>query len=70
VWKPRADAFVTAVSYHGKHRKRRPGVHKNRRSSETLLWEREQLIPEQPAWMSTDLYVELAKMRQGLEGAN
>lgn len=53
-------------SRHGKHRQRRPGAHKGRNSPETLRWEREYLVPKRPAWMSEQIYVRLAQLRQEL----
>jgi hypothetical protein len=54
---------------HGKHRKRRRGVHKHRRSPETFLWNREHLIPARPRWMPVETYRALAKLRKELEAA-
>jgi hypothetical protein len=51
---------------HGKHRKRRPGVHKRSTSPETQVWNTEQLIPERPAWMDRELYCKLADLRRSL----
>jgi hypothetical protein len=54
---------------HGKHRKRRPGVHKHRRSPETRRWELEELIPRRPSWMTGETYRALAKLRRELEAS-
>ncbi len=54
------------MTQHGKHHKRRRGTHKRRRSPETIRWEAEQLIPERPAWLPTETYVRLAKLRAEL----
>lgn len=51
---------------HGKHRKRRPGVHKAFDSPETVRWNTDHLIPERPAWMDRDLYRKLADLRAQL----
>lgn len=51
---------------HGKHKKRRKGVHKNARSPETKHWEAEHLIPEKPDWMGKDVYTDLATLRSKL----
>ncbi len=51
------------MSTHGKHRKRRPGVHKRSTSPETKLWNREHLIPACPPWMDADTYAKLARLR-------
>lgn len=51
---------------HGKHRKRRPGVHKNAASPETKRWNTEELIPKRPPWMPADVYVKLADIRRSL----
>lgn len=48
---------------HGKHRKRKRGVHKGRHSPETKRWEREHLIPRKPAWMDVQTYTQLAERR-------
>jgi hypothetical protein len=52
-----------AVDRHGKNKKRRPGVHKHAASPETLRWNREQLLPERPPWMSAESYQKLAQLR-------
>jgi hypothetical protein len=54
---------------HGKHRKRRPGVHKHHRSPEVRAWVREELVPERPSWMSPCTYQALAELRRNLESA-
>ena len=54
------------VDHHGKHRKRRPGLHRHANSPETLAWNRELLIPEKPAWMSAETYQALAQLRGSL----
>lgn len=54
------------MSVHGKHRKRRPGVHKAARSPEVLAWEREHLIPAPPEWMPRGTYKALADLRRDL----
>jgi hypothetical protein len=51
---------------HGKHRKRRRGVHKNARSPETAVWENEHLIPDCPPWLERDVYTRLAELRRSL----
>ena len=51
------------MTAHGKHRKRKRGAHKGRWSPETLLWNREQVIPRKPPWMTTETYVRLARLR-------
>lgn len=51
---------------HGKHRKRRRGTHKRSTSPETLLWERELLIPERPPWLPPEVYTQLADLRRSL----
>lgn len=51
---------------HGKHRKRRAGVHKNQRSPETARWNAEHLIPRCPPWLDRDTYVKLADLRRSL----
>ncbi len=56
-----------SASTHGKHGKRRPGVHKNRFSPETILWDREHRIPEQPPWMDAGTYVRLVRLRNSIE---
>lgn len=50
-------------SKHGKGKQRRVGLHKNARSPETKLWNRELLIPEKPAWMPRETYEALARLR-------
>lgn len=55
------------MSRHGKHRKRRRGVHRKSTSPETLRWNREHLVPKQPSWMSVETYVALARLRTELE---
>lgn len=54
------------MSQHGKHRKRKPGVHKNANSPETKLFEREVLIPKRPAYMDQATYTKLARLREEL----
>ena len=51
---------------HGKHRKRRRGTHKRAGSPETILWERELLIPERPPWLPPEVYTQLADLRRSL----
>jgi hypothetical protein len=51
---------------HGKHRKRRPGVHKHAASPQTLRWNQEHLIPARPEWMSAEAYQKLAQLRGSL----
>lgn len=51
---------------HGKHRKRKRGTHKRAGSPETLLWERELLIPERPPWLPPETYTKLADLRAEL----
>lgn len=51
---------------HGKHRKRRAGVHKHRHSPETERWNDEHLIPRCPPWLDRDTYVQLADLRRSL----
>ncbi len=53
-------------SHHGKHRQRRPGVHKNQHSPATKVWNTEHLIPEKPDWMTPATYEKLAKLRGDL----
>ena len=53
---------------HGKHRKRKIGAHKGHSSPETLVWNREHLIPRRPNWMDERTYVALARLRSELEG--
>jgi hypothetical protein len=45
------------------------GRHKKAVSRETEKWNREHLIPKQPAWMDGDTYRKLAWLRQELEAA-
>lgn len=55
------------MSKHGKHRKRRPGVHKNANSPETRRFERDLLIPKRPEhYMDEETYRKLAKLRMEL----
>ena len=56
-------------SRHGKGGQRRPGIHKNAASPETLAWNREHLIPKRPDWMTEETYRALARLRTELEGA-
>lgn len=49
-------------------RNRQRGLHRKKRSPETLLWERELLVPPQPPWMSRKVYARLADLRRELEG--
>lgn len=51
---------------HGKHRKRRPGVHKRWNSPETERWNAEHLIPERPPWLPVETYTKLAALRESL----
>lgn len=53
-------------SKHGKHRKRRPGLHKAAASPETAHWEAEHLIPKRPPWLPVETYVKLADLRKTL----
>jgi len=52
--------------HHGKHRKRKRGAHERAGSPETLLWERELLIPECPPWLPPEVYTQLADLRRSL----
>lgn len=51
---------------HGKHLKRRRGVHKHAGSPETRRWENDHLIPERPPWLPVETYVKLAELRASL----
>lgn len=42
------------------------GRHKHANSHETQKWNAEQLLPEQPSWMTLEAYRALAKLRRGL----
>jgi hypothetical protein len=55
------------VSGHGKHRKRRRGTHKRRRSPETLLWNREHMPPPPPPWMDGETYTKLVRLRMKMD---
>lgn len=50
-------------SGHNRHGAR--GRHKKGSSPETLAWNREHLIPPQPAWMDAATYAKLAALRAG-----
>ena len=52
------------MTFHGKHHKRRPGVHRKHTSPATQRWNRDHLIPERPSWMDGDTYRKLARLRQ------
>ena len=56
-------------SRHGKGGQRRPGIHKNAASPETLAWNSEHLIPKRPSWMDEPTYRALARLRTDLERA-
>jgi hypothetical protein len=43
------------------------GRHRARFSPETIAWEREHLIPEQPGYLDASTYVSLVAMRNRLE---
>ena len=60
----RGSAVLTV---HGKHRKRRRGVHRKATSPGTQRWNRDHLIPEQPPWMDVETYCRLARLRTELE---
>lgn len=51
------------MTAHGKHRKRRPGVHKAASSPEVKAWERDHLIPPAPPWMDRETWQGLATLR-------
>lgn len=55
------------MTVHGKHRKRRPGVHKTARSPEVVAWEREHSTPAAPPWMDATTHAALAGLRRQLE---
>lgn len=54
------------MNKHGKHHKRRRGVHKNARSPEVLAWERDHLLSDPPAWMDARTYNALGKLHRDL----
>jgi hypothetical protein len=48
----------------------RRGEHKKHSSPEAQRWARDHLIPERPSWMAADVYVKLARLRDGEGGAS
>lgn len=55
------------MSAHGKHKKRRPGVHKDRLSPKTLIWNREHAVPRKPPWMTVETYTRLVRLRNEIK---
>jgi hypothetical protein len=58
-----AQRLGMSASEDSRHDPKR-GRHKKHASQETQRWNREDLIPQCPSWMSADTYRQLAQMRQ------